>query len=973
MKFLLLPQTYHSGEIHCLDINNDNSGLITGGVDNYINVWNLQELIHISKLEQSESKNTQRHQIEHIKPIHSILVHKSTVNILKWLPNAVNKFISSDTDGNIYYHDLRDDDKSIHNKLFPFNKETSSELSPVVDLTISRDGRLVAWSTNDEKIYVIDIERNTFQELKPISNEKPVVHRSLAFNNTTNYLVAVGDDTQLNVFQYEFDNTGSYKFRCINKITRLFSNNTLNVKYKRISWSPDGELLSVPTASKGQTTLISLISSTFNWTNRESLVGHDLSCEVVKFSPNIYSKKESDDEELYNILASGGSDKTLAIWNTSNSTPILLLENLVANAQIYDLAWTDTENIIFCTSSGQLGIVTFEEHELGFPVDEVVVENLKKLTVEKMKALDYRYEYDQSSGSRKVMAPLEFADQERAIKIAKDKQADDHSQKAIEIVSEPEVEDNQIKGSIEPKVIEPTQPRNDSNLATPKSVSIQNTPPLEAKQTRKPNPPTQELNLNKQKSTTKNGKRRIQPTLLTNNDSVSTTNTLVRVNSTQSNAIVSKDPMEFDKASYSVTDEFYRSKRIRQEDTNGTIKKPKREMEPIKYIGSVIINPNTSFAKTRLSAPKIKFEFQLKGQKAEDLYTLDIKNGSGNETKPSRVTCFRKDKEIWCDFIPKLIQLACEGGSFWAIATADGQILTYSHLSGKRILPPIILGSSLAYLESHSKYLMAVTTLGELYVWNLEIKKIELNCSISGLLDLNSRFQDDGLTKSDTITLCAVTSLGIPLVTLSNGSGYLYNKELATWQTITEAWWLFGSHYWDSTDDGKNSLQSLNMFDDEDSILEVLENKTNEEVIKKTRTGRGKFFNKISKNMLMKEGFESLENTISISHLENRILCCEILGESKDFHKYFKTYVQRICELGFKAKLFEVCDELLGPTDDVDSQNQWNPKICGFNKRDLLKEVITLCSQYRDAQRVLYHFSSKIGMINDELDGNGME
>ena len=58
----------------------------------------------------------------------------------------------------------------------------------------------------------------------------------------------------------------------------------------------------------------------------------------------------------------------------------------------------------------------------------------------------------------------------------------------------------------------------------------------------------------------------------------------------------------------------------------------------------------------------------------------------------------------------------------------------------------------------------------------------------------------------------------------------------------------------------------MNMFNDEQSIIELLEHKTNEEILEKTRTGRGKYFNKISKNMLMKEGFESLENTISISH-----------------------------------------------------------------------------------------------------------
>lgn len=103
--------------------------------------------------------------------------------------------------------------------------------------------------------------------------------------------------------------------------------------------------------------------------------------------------------------------------------------------------------------------------------------------------------------------------------------------------------------------------------------------------------------------------------------------------------------------------------------------------------------------------------------------------------------------------------------------------------------------------------------------------------------------------------------------------------------------------------------------------------------MRKSRSGRGKLYNKISKNMIMKEGFESLENTISISHLENRILCCELLGEDKDFHQYFRIYVQRICELGYKAKLYEVCDELLGPIDqDKDSSDvkEWISKICGL-------------------------------------------
>ena len=68
--------------------------------------------------------------------------------------------------------------------------------------------------------------------------------------------------------------------------------------------------------------LISLISRSEKWTNVESLVGHDFACDVVKFNPKIFSSKENDTSKVHSVIASGGSDRTMAIWNTSKSTPL---------------------------------------------------------------------------------------------------------------------------------------------------------------------------------------------------------------------------------------------------------------------------------------------------------------------------------------------------------------------------------------------------------------------------------------------------------------------------------------------------------------------------------------------------------------------------------------------------------------------------------------------------------------------------
>ena len=1070
MKYLLLPHLFHSGEIHCLDVNQDNTKLVTGGKDHNISIWNLQELLAVANLHKEDpAKLGLDKLIRNIKPYQEITCHNLTVCVLRWLPNSSNKFISSSVDGSIYYHEFKNNDgnkKPFTTKIYPFEKVLNATPRPelvsksLVDLTVSKDGRLVAWSTLDKKIFVYDIEKSTFQELYASSlegEESAVVQRSLAFNNVCNYLVSIGDDTQINVFQYIYDPTSTlYKFRLINRITKLLNKNPLNARYKRISWSPNGELVTVPTANKNLTSLITLLSSQ-DWNAKESLVGHDLSCEVVKFSPCLYSELENEMNNIFNVVASAGSDKTLALWNSSKQTPITVLTDLV-DGQIYDIAWaisktekkeevsetnetinsTGNNSLLFCSSLGNLGILSFDANELGYEISNQTLDQLKKLQEELVKPMSYRYDYE-SNGNRKPSA-IEYIDQKDAIdpyveilnkdiRDLRDNRDSRDGNKDGKDEAIDNAEQRKKKGSIIPEVIDAPNPIKESpplTLHNKQSLSKENTTQTQTQteiQTQTaPTKPTANLaastvvvtdanvdadvNLNAnanstakktlsarttntsahtngldisktQKVSTKNGKRRIQPTLLSNGNS---TNTEIIRSSAPDVKQQTNSTMEFDKPSFSVSDRFARAKRTRSEENgeaergNSTTKKPRRELEPVKFIGSVIVNPNTTFSKIRLATPKVRMGFQVCSKK-DELFVLDVKNGSGNETKPSRITYLRNEKEVWCDFIPKFVQLACEGETFWVIATVDGQLLSYSRLSGKKLLPTIVLGSPVSFLESHSNYLMATTSIGELYVWDMLRKKCELTCSITSLLELGTKFQDDGLLKSDSITMCSITSKGIPLVTLSNGMGYLYNKDLEAWLVISESWWSFGSYYWDSVEDEREkSLQTMNMFNNkEESIIELLEHKTNIEIIRKTRTGRGKYFNKMAKNMIMKEGFESLEKTISVSHLENRILCCELLGEHKDFHNYFKIYVQRICELGQKVKLYEVCDELLGPDvqaskQDFSQKNDWKPTICGFDKRELLKEVIVLCSQFRDAQRVLLHFAKKINLVGDSSE-----
>ncbi|EGW32239.1 uncharacterized protein SPAPADRAFT_139052 [Spathaspora passalidarum NRRL Y-27907] len=913
MKLLQFPL----GHFNTVSVSPDNTKLIAGG-DSVLQVYDMNGLIKYAQLDPAPKLDD----LKTIKPVRTITCHKDAVNCVQFFHNS-EEFISADTAGYIYHHT-----SSSAVQIYPFGSKTAVA---IVDLSISADDKILAWSTTSGEVNLYSFPSHKYQRLTSSSS----IQRSVSFDPTNNYLVTIGDDTLIHVYQYT---QSPYKFRHISKISRLLNKNRRNVKYKRISWSPEGELVAVPTACKNQTMVISLISHTNNWNTSISLVGHDSTCQVVKFNPKLYG----EDDSVYSVVASGDGDGTVCVWNTTKDSPIIILKNV--GDDIKDLCWVGSNAVVWCGGNG-IYVGKFEQSELGDEVDVKAFERLMSLQKSLVKDITHKYDENYKRGAKEI----DYIEEVNGIDIR-------HEEKEVKVDVEPtsvvptDSESSNVKGKITPSVLLPPDPTAtppptdilDSAMSTRKS-------PAKTKST-KPAPSAQPI------ITMKNGKRRIQPMLISSNNSTPVLDHKTTTNTSAQKPVTS---MEFDKPSTVISTDHVK-KRPNQDQQQPS--KKRQQLEPIKFIGTPIVNPSTAISQIRLATPKIRLHFQSKSGEL----TLDIKNGSGNETQPSRVTCIKKEKPVWTDFLAKHVGLVTSGNDFFAIALADGNIIIYSQISGIRVFPTLVLGSPISFLESCENYLMAVTNIGELFVWDISNKKSVLTSTITPLLDLG-KYDDDGLSKSDHITLCAITTTGIPLITLSNGNGYMYNTSLAIWQTVSESWWCFGSHYWNSATTTTPT----------DSIIDMLEHHTNEEILRKTRTGRGKLFNKISKNMIMKEGFESLENTISINHLENRIKCAEILGEKQEFKKWFMIYVERLCELGLKVRLFEVCSELLGPNESQGNgskeiaimnngnttSSEWNPNICGWDKHTLLKDIITTCSIHRDAQRVLIHFGELLALV----------
>ncbi|CAH2447779.1 HIR complex subunit [Komagataella phaffii CBS 7435] len=670
--------------------------------------------------------------------------------------------------------------------------------------------RNICWSSDDVfiaitltkgKILIFQVEeRQVFTTLE-LKEEV----RGAVFDDKNDFFCTLSDT--LTIFSLP-------TFTVRQNLDSLLSKNLLAKSVVKMpSFSHDSKCISVPNASKSTNlALVSILHNTRkDWKTWCSFVGHKFLCDYTSFNPLIFTNTAADSDlklkstpqnnPYFYILATGGSDQTLAIWNTSLTEPVLVVRDIV-KSEINNLTWSRSGSVLYVLSTdGELCIIQFVPDELG-----------KKSEIK--------------------------------INVA--------SHKRLKVKEQP-----QDKNSIPTPIKSPS--------TTPPDNQISKTDPTA-------------------KITTFDQPNGLVPSTI---------------------------------------------KHQIEKDENNDEEKKRRKLDSVEFIGSsVVINPSNCFSKVRLGTPKVRLHFTLESE--SDNLTLDVKNGQGNESSPTKITLYKKIpdntyKEIFADFIPKRVMLSTGGyGPFWSVCTTDGTVIVYSY-NGRRVLPPLVLGTPLSFLQSKNQYLMAVTSLGELHVWDLE-KKTALFDPTSLYPILKPRFDKDVLSRSENLTLCSITSEGVPVVTLSNGNGYLFNISLRTWNLVSDSWWALGSQYWDSTNTG----------DKDRGVNNLLERNTNEELLRK---GKGQTIAKFNKLLMMKEGYGGLETIVSLSHLENKLMCFKVLKEKDNYHKTFMIYVKRICELGIKNRLLEICEELY-ETD-----------------KKVLRELIETCSEYRKVQRILLKYN----------------
>lgn len=990
----------HSGEqkdfeVYSCHISPDGKRLATAGGDGHVRIWST-EAIYNSR----DPSYTKPRQLCHMSH------HLGTIHSVRFSPNG--KYLASGADDKlicVYHLDKgpppatfgADEPPPVEN--WKTYKRLIGHENDVQDLAWSYDSSILASVGLDSKVVVWS--GYTFEKLKALPAHQSHV-KGITFDPANKFFATASDDRTIKIFRFTSPAPNSTQHDMINNfvlettISSPFKSSPLTTYFRRCSWSPDGNHIAAANAVNGPVSSVAIIERT-RWDSEINLIGHEAPTEVCMFSPRLFhtvkpgdeSTENGDSGQLVTVIASAGQDKTLSIWNTNTSRPVVILQDL-AGKSISDLSWTPDGQTIFAASlDGSIVVAKFEEGELGWVAREE--ENDRAL--------------QKYGASRKGMGIAEDVDGLLLENHSKTGESQALQSRMGELMGDaPTDKENATAATPETNGTKP----DDSKEKPQTNGDSQD----KKEETAEDKTATRVNELKSRVTIGKDGKKRVAPLLVSSSgsgqSSLPQTQLIGSSKAAQSEAPLTVldlsspfDGLPKGGIASMLLGNKRKSIGVEAEEgeepvakrpasgptaimSNGpdgvepaTLKAAENGIIPTpEFLRPAVLNPSISVAQVRLAVPRIRahilrpLERGVLGaelssdstSKAPENLILEAKNDA-NPRDPSHVLVTKRGTLIWQEFLPRAVILVTANKNFWAVACEDGSIHVWTP-AGRRLLNPIILESQPVIFECRDHWLLCITAVGIAHVWDLKTQSSpHPPVSLGPILDVaTTSLSQHSATQGPGVTSAHLNSTGHVVVTLTNGDGYYYSREMYTWQRLSEAWWAVGSQYWNSNDSSISALQSTAVgpkakngkdkdgkpetVDVSSGIIPFLERHTTNEFLLK---GRAYALQRIIKTVIQRKEAEDLENVVSIAHLENRIAGAMQLGAREEFRLYLYMYAKRLGAEGAHGKVEELLNALIGgilqESNESEEGRGWYSKkdeLCGWDRKELLKGVILM-------------------------------
>ncbi|KAM0751676.1 WD40 repeat-like protein [Meredithblackwellia eburnea MCA 4105] len=962
------PQTIFSIAIHP-----DSSRVATGGIDTKIRIWSTAPI-----LDQDYENN------EKVPKLLSTMTsHSGVVMCIRW--NNSGKYLASGSDDRIVM--IWNLEFGRGGKVWGSNEENVENWKAVRRL-VGHDSDVsgVAWSSDDLYLASVGLDSTvliwsgrSFELLRKLDGHQGFI-KGVIFDPVGQYLATQSDDNTVKIWSTD-------TWMLVADITAPFKGSP-KTNTTRLTWSPEGTHIVTPNSMNGPVFVAAVIDRK-TWTSNNSMVGHENIIEVAAFNPILFlrdASKPPDGPNLCTVVALCARS-TISIWVTSQSQPLVVFDD-VFDRDVLDLSWSsDGTQLWACSSEGHVAVFTFALADFHPVAPEGALEA-----------------YHQTFGYRR-QAPLV---NRNALVAASSNSSLTSGAPALGTMGQPNTLIARKGPNAKRRV--PLQPQQmPSQQFNPPPVNQFQPPPVQQaylqqpyagiqqqqyqaipqhpyQQTHQPQQYQQPMQIqfapvasgsalhHHQQLQQPNGNA-FQPPM--QNGGPPPTNAgwigqppvaapqqvqqLVAKKRKVEEVVLDETDEESDgvdpykrlsKADYRLKGRTVGEDRKRPPRTDLRQLRPPyipREKERIFEISNKAEKREGKEPRA-LAVPAVETFGSIQIEDSDEKDTFEWRNfAEGDRKGNAEVAVVTGKKTLWVDYLPHYVVCAAGSEEFVAVSTEEGGLVVYSP-TGRRLFPILILDSPCSFLEAEGPFLLAITSFGSVTVWNTStFKSVFPPLSISPLLTSSATRTDP----SPEITTAALQPNGVPVIALSSGSTLSYDADLAAWTRLCDPWWSKGSDLWENRR-GKGNAGGR-------GIVRGIESAVNDIVIESNNNAS------TNGDAPMETEGENSEQTVpegdaqeevgtkemfraavGLAHLETRMKAAIALKSDSEYKTFLLSYSKRLSEEGYRSKAEELVRELLGPVYfKPGGTDKWVPTVLGWNKRDLLKEVLSIFAKSR--------------------------
>ncbi|KAM4708515.1 protein HIRA [Discoglossus pictus] len=1010
MKLLKPTWVNHNGKpIFSVDIHPDGTKFATGGQgqdSGKVVIWNMPPVL---KEEDEKNENVP-------KMLCQMDNHLACVNCVRWSNNGA--YLASGGDDKLIMVWKRSGYIGPSTVFGSSSKLANVEQWRCVTILRSHSGDVmdVAWSPHDAWLASCSVDNTVviwnalkFPEIIATLKGHSGLVKGLTWDPVGKYIASQADDRSLKVWR-------TMDWQLETSITKPFDECGGTTHVLRLSWSPDGHYLVSAHAMNNSGPTAQIIERD-GWKTNMDFVGHRKAVTVVKFNPKIFKKKQKNGSSSkascpYCCCAVGSKDRSLSVWLTCLKRPLVVIHELF-DKSIMDISWTlNGLGILVCSMDGSVAYLDFSQEELGDPLNEEEKNNIHQSTYGKSLAITTESQLSTTIIENPEMLKFQQRQQpQQEAEQAVAAQREASTPKVTSMVNGESLEDirkNLLKKQVETRTADGRRritPLCIAQLDTGDfSTAFFNSIPISgslAGSMLSSQSNQQLISLDSNTTSSSGAPKFIQEPVgnstkpaeeAANKESVNATSTSPVAPT--SHPITPKiEPMkaldsrftERSKATSGTTGTAHLNQtavdRVKEQNTTKPRDLPesssdseekipaakplsKRKVETDTDLGekrkkgrprkdsrlmSVSLTVQSQVASTsekeltcltssaltlKLPSPACQKSFTLQISSDPSMY-IEVENEvtAVGGSRLSRLKCLREGKE-WETVLTSRV-LAAAGSSEVVCVACEKRFLSMFSGSGRRIFPPIILPSPISALQCTGSYVMALTAAAALSVW--DVNKQTILIKDESLQPI--------LTGSDmTVSQTLLTPRGIPVLSLSNGKAYCFNPSLSSWNLVS-----------DRQDSLALCADFRTCLPSQDAVmcsgpLAIIQGRT-------SNAGR-----QAARLFTMPH---LVQQETTMAYLENQVAAALMLQSSQEYKHWLLIYARYLVNEGFEQRLREVCQELLGPVHHS-AGSQWESRILGLRKRELLKEILPLIGQNLRFQRLFTEYQEQLDSLRDK-------